>query len=210
MTICTLFSVSLNCVDELLQFLREDVLPRGNKIPKSAYEAVRLVNKLGLGHENIHCCECGKTLYWGENSALDHCPHCRMSRYIPGSTTVPIRVLRFFSLIKRLRRLFRFPKIAHHLKWASRGRSLDGKMRSVVDSPLWNYVDTHYQNFARVVTNLRLGMALDGVSANGLHSTKHSIWPVMMVIYNLPPWLLMKKFFISLTLVIPGPESPND
>ena len=38
---------------------------------------------------------------------------------------------------------------------------------------------------------------------------KHSTWVLLITIYNLPPWLLTKKFFISLVVLIPGPKAPT-
>jgi hypothetical protein len=63
MSLCTLFSISHHCLDEILTFLKHDVLPVGNTCPTSSYEMKRMLLKLGLSHETIHCCECGKTLY---------------------------------------------------------------------------------------------------------------------------------------------------
>ena len=40
-------------------------------------------------------------------------------------------------------------------------------------------------------------------------STTHSTWPVMLVPYNLPPWLCMKRSSLILSLVIPGATSPG-
>ena len=40
-------------------------------------------------------------------------------------------------------------------------------------------------------------------------STSHSMWPVMLVPYNLPPWLCMKRSSMILSLVIPSPTSPR-
>ncbi|XP_050290515.1 uncharacterized protein LOC126728774 [Quercus robur] len=40
-------------------------------------------------------------------------------------------------------------------------------------------------------------------------STSHSTWPVMLVPYNLPPWLCMKRSSLILSLVIPGPTLPG-
>ena len=34
-----------------------------------------------------------------------------------------------------------------------------------------------------------------------------STWPVLLLNYNLPPWLTTKKFFVMLALLIPGRES---
>lgn len=57
--------------------------------------------------------------------------------------------------------------------------------------------------------NIRIGLALDGVNSHSLQSSKHSVWPIMIVFYNLPPYLLTKRFFISLSMIILGPNSPS-
>ncbi|KAL0560503.1 hypothetical protein IC582_000908 [Cucumis melo] len=41
-------------------------------------------------------------------------------------------------------------------------------------------------------------------------SSKYSCWPVVMVIYNLPPWLCMKRNFMMLSILISGPKQPGD
>lgn len=30
------------------------------------------------------------------------------------------------------------------------------------------------------------------------------MWPILVVFYNLLPWLATRKFFVSLTMIIPG------
>ena len=37
-------------------------------------------------------------------------------------------------------------------------------------------------------------------------STNHSSWPVLLMIYNLPPWLCMKQKYIMLCMMITGPR----
>ncbi|GKD10320.1 putative transposase-associated domain-containing protein, partial [Tanacetum coccineum] len=51
--------------------------------------------------------------------------------------------------------------------------------------------------------NLRLGISADGVDVN-TGNMHHSVWPVLIVIYNLPPWLCMKRKFINLSVLISG------
>ena len=41
-------------------------------------------------------------------------------------------------------------------------------------------------------------------------NSKHSTWPVLLTIYNLPPWLCMKRKYIMLTLLIPGPKEAGN
>lgn len=64
-TMCSLFSIPYTFLDELLKFLSQDLLPKSNNLPRTSYEARRLVLKLGLKHEAIHCCPDGHVLYRG-------------------------------------------------------------------------------------------------------------------------------------------------
>ena len=41
-------------------------------------------------------------------------------------------------------------------------------------------------------------------------STNHSSWPVLLVIYNLPPWLCMKRKYLILSMMISGPKQPGN
>jgi hypothetical protein len=43
----------------------------------------------------------------------------------------------------------------------------------------------------------------------GERSSTHSTWPVLMTIYNLPPWLCHKRKFLLLTILIQGPKQPG-
>ena len=41
-------------------------------------------------------------------------------------------------------------------------------------------------------------------------SSRYSIWPVILVPYNLPPWMCMKNTNFMLSLLIPGPKAPGN
>lgn len=106
--------------------------------------------------------------------------------------------------------MFRCPELLRHLKWHSSNHSRDGKMRSVVDSEQWCFIDEQFPTFSRDARNIRMGLSLDGVNPHSLQSSRHSVWPLLMVFYNLPPYLVTKRFFVSLTIIIPGPKSPTE
>ena len=44
----------------------------------------------------------------------------------------------------------------------------------------------------------------------GEQSSSHSTWLVTLCIYNLPPWLCMKRKFIMMPVVIPGLKQPSN
>jgi len=93
------------------------------------------------------------------------------------------------------------------MTWHSRNRSTDGNVCHVPDSKAWQHIDKTWPNFAIEPRNVRLGLATDGVNLFGEKNNAWSTWPVLLLNYNLPPWLVTKKFFMIVFLIIPGPES---
>nr|BAJ33519.1 CACTA transposable element [Dahlia pinnata] len=197
--------------DELLELLQSSH-PEGNKIPPSHYVAKKTLKKIGLGYESIHVCKNDCALFWKEHHSLHNCPVCNESRWVDTNTKgkkVPHKVLRYFPLTPRLRRLYCSRHTAKDMIWHSTGRSEEGTMRHPVDGSSWKEFDIRYPNFSREPRNVRLGLAADGFNPFGNMSSAHSTWPVVLTTYNLPPWLCMKESSFMLSLLIPGPKSPG-
>jgi hypothetical protein len=57
---------------------------------------------------------------------------------------------------------------------------------------------------------VRLSLASDGFNPFGNMSTLYSIWPVVLVPYNLPPWRCMKDPYMIMSLLISGPKAPGN
>jgi hypothetical protein len=70
----------------------------------------------------------------------------------------------------------------------------------------WKHIDKKWLEFASEVHNIRLKLALDGVNPFGDLNSCHSTWIVALLIYNLPPWLVTKRYFLMLALIIPDKE----
>jgi hypothetical protein len=51
---------------------------------------------------------------------------------------------------------------------------------------------------------------MDVMNPFGEQSSGHSTWPVTLSIYNLPPWLCMKRKFIMMPVLIPDPKQPGN
>ncbi|KAK3222454.1 hypothetical protein Dsin_009479 [Dipteronia sinensis] len=58
--------------------------------------------------------------------------------------------------------------------------------------------------------NVRLGLASDGFNPFGTMSISHNTWSVVLMIYNLPPWMCMKQPKFIMSLLIPGPSAPGN
>ena len=71
-------------------------------------------------------------------------------------------------------------------------------------------INSLYPKFGKKARNLRLRLASDGMNPYGSLNTHHSLWPILLVIYNLPPWLCMKQKYIMLSMMISGPRQPEN
>ena len=66
------------------------------------------------------------------------------------------------------------------------------------------------EEFGAEPRNIRLGLSTDGMNPFGNMSSRHSTWPVNLCMYNLPPWLCMKRKYILMSLLIQGPKQPGN
>ena len=77
-------------------------------------------------------------------------------------------------------------------------------MRLPSGSSAWKHINKTWPVFERKPHHLRLGLAMDDVNSFGLDLTKWSTLPIVLVNYNIPPWLFIKKDHLLLSLIIPS------
>ena len=132
---------------EMLEVLA-DMFPEENEIPKTTYEAKKIICPMGLKFEKIDACKNNCILFTGDNKNATECPKCQTSRYKQGTgevvgsmmrRKVPMKVVWYFPIIPRLKRLFATSKDAQLLTWHSDGRKVDGYIRH----PAWYSVAVH-------------------------------------------------------------------
>jgi Transposase family tnp2 len=102
------------------------------------------------------------------------------------------------------------PKDTNLLLWHAECRKEDEMLRHPVDSPEWMSIDIKHSDFASELRNLRIELYTDGMNPYGNMSSHHSTWSVLLCIYNLPPWLCMKRRYIMMPLIISGPKQPGN
>jgi hypothetical protein len=119
-----------------------------------------------------------------------------------GQAKVPNKVLQHFPLIFQLKQMFRAPITYDLMVWHSGNRSINGLVWHVGDSKAWVHIDAMWLEFVEEPRNVKLGLTIDVVNPFGEKSSSWSIWPILIFNYNLPPWLVTKKFFVILVLII--------
>ncbi|KAI5311767.1 hypothetical protein L3X38_040940 [Prunus dulcis] len=198
-----------------LLILQGDLLPERNTIPTSMYEAKKTLCALGLSYEKMHACPNDFILYRKEYEDSTDCPTCGISRWKEGKDSilkegVPAKVVWYFPPIPRFKRMFQSHETAKSLTWHAARKSIDGHMSHPADSPSWKLLDDKWPEFGNEPRNLRLALSSDGFNPHSSLSSRYSCWPVILVTYNLPPWLCMKRKFMMLTLLISGPKQPGN
>jgi hypothetical protein len=113
----------------------------------------------------------------------------------------------YLPVIDRLRAIFGKPKDAKLMSWhaSDERKKGDGKLRHPTDGKQWNRFDTKFpKEFGGESRNVRFTLSTNGMNPFGDLSSSHSIWPVILTIYNLPPWLCQKHMYLLLTCIISG------
>ncbi|CAM8902302.1 unnamed protein product [Rhodiola kirilowii] len=82
-------------------------------------------------------------------------------------------------------------------------------IRHPVDIEAWHDFDKKFPDFSRDIRNVRLVLATDGFNPFGAAALSHSTWPIVVIPYNLPPSLCMKKGVNIPAMLISGPKSPG-
>jgi hypothetical protein len=106
------------------------MLPEGNELPSTTYEAKKVVCPLGSEVRKIHACPNDCILYRGDKyEKLDVCPVCGAKRYKirqkdtgdvdeePAKKKIPSKVMWYFPIIPRLKCLFRNRAHPKLMRW---------------------------------------------------------------------------------------------
>jgi hypothetical protein len=136
------YGLSYKGFDNLLSLLQK-MLPSPNGLPENTYHAKQMICPLGLEVQKIHACPNDCILYRGKYEGLDVCPVCSASRYkCPDSATSmkgdrnkrpPTKVVWYFPIIPRLKRLFANLKTTKLVRWHAEDQLVYGKLRHPAD-----------------------------------------------------------------------------
>jgi hypothetical protein len=141
-------------MNDLLAILQL-AIPNGQNLPGTFAEAQKIIAKLGLNYQKNHACPNNCQLYNKDKEHDDFCSKCGASRWknTPEKTALtkkerkkarPNKVLRYFPLKPRLKRLFMHKDTAPTLRWHDEERTKDLALRHPADSEAWKSVDSRY------------------------------------------------------------------
>lgn len=204
------YNIPHRAVDGFTSLMR-DICPDKSNMTDTFRATKKLLKGLELPHQKIDVCPNGCFLFWKDQSHLQKCPVCNEDRYkkIAKGKRVAKKQLIYFPVTPRLQRLYAVKATATEMRWHVENPREEGIMAHPCDGEAWKHFDNTYKEFAAEPRNVRLGLCTDGFSPFGNSGKSYSCWPVILTPYNLPPGLCMKRPFLFLSLIIPGPKSPK-
>jgi hypothetical protein len=169
-------------------------------LKEKLYAAKSMMEPFGLGYQKIDMCPNFYMLYYLENVELIECKTCWHSRYRlmtgRGMTLIAHRKLRYFSSTHRLQRLFMSLKIIEHMIWHQSNDMVDGAMEHPSDGKAWKHFNSVYPQFSIEIRNMHFRLCTDRFIPFGSFLAPYSYWPVLLIVYNLPPGIFMRLEFM--------------
>jgi hypothetical protein len=124
MAIKSKYFFSNNSYNNLMKLI-SNILLKPHKVPKDMYQFKKMMSALGLKYEKIDVCPDNCMLLWKEHANKKKCLKCGQSRFIKVvtqdsvkvTTEVAQKLLCYFPVTPRLKRLFISKRIARHMRW---------------------------------------------------------------------------------------------
>ncbi|GJZ71149.1 hypothetical protein Tco_0635000 [Tanacetum coccineum] len=172
-------------------------------IPTDGPATVEMVNATKRYFAEDRPCQVSRTLIDSEESSLRR---WLLKKMLPAGNEMVEKTYQAKKVMKLMGSRYKkihIQSILEDLRWHATRRITDGVLRHPADSQTWCTINEKYLEIAEDLRNLRLGISVDGVDVNR-ENKHHNVWPILTVIYNLPPWLCKKRKFIMLSVLISG------
>lgn len=187
------------------------MLPVPNLLPGSYSQLKSLISHELIHLEKVHVCINDCMLFRGQYNRLETCNICGEERYKPSDTLgrrYPRRSFSYASLSQSLELYFGCSNIAQIMQEAG-GGTFVGPLRNLItditQTDKWSeWTQNEVESESRVV----IGINTDGVNPFHSQGIQYSMWPIILVIMNLPSHLRNKENAFILTTVVPS-KSPR-
>jgi hypothetical protein len=209
------YSMSRDAFDGLLMVIRS-LLPDDHVLPKSMYEAYKLLRALKMTYEQIHACPKGYVLFRKEYAEAKYCPKCKSSRFMEVDSgdgqkrqlDIPLTILRHLPFIPRIQRLYMTEESAKQMTWHKNGKRYNpDKMVHASDGEAWKHFDAIHHEKGEEARNVRVALATDRFNSYGMSAAPYTCWPVFVIPINLPRCVLSKAEYIH---VVDNSRTPGE
>ncbi|XP_074355723.1 uncharacterized protein LOC141695375 [Apium graveolens] len=185
-----------------------------NETAKSFYRMVNIASELIYPNNvNFTTLEFSmKLLEWKNkhncnNNGFDDLLHL-IGLVLPDDHKLPQKYYTMRKMIKRLH--MQYEKIDAYENDCMLFYKEHGELSHPSDEDEWKQFHRRFQRFSKEIRNVRLGLSTDGFDPfRDKHAKEYTVWPVVVVVYNLPPSMCTKAPYMFMPLLIPGPTDPT-
>jgi len=89
------------------------------------------------------------------------------------------------------------------MDWHVRNRSEEGVLCIPTDSKAMKHIKEKCK-FKYEHMSVRLGLAMDGVNSFSNQTSNYSCWPIVIINYNIPSWMSIRKEHLMLVVIVLG------
>ena len=108
-------------------------------------------------------------------------------------------------IIPRLQWMFCCKSLSQLMDWHAKNRSKHGFMWILDNSKALKHIEEKWpRKFKDEPHSIKFGLAIDGVCPFSFLSSNYSVCPVGLIVYNVPPWMSVRKERLMLTLIVRG------
>ena len=101
--------------------------------------------------------------------------------------------------------MFCCKSVAQLMDWHVKNRSKYGFMQIPADSKAMKHIEDKWpRKFKDEPHSIRLGLEIDGVCPFSFLSPNYTVWLVGLIVYNISPWMSVRKEHLMLSLIVPG------
>ncbi|XP_074346992.1 uncharacterized protein LOC141685809 [Apium graveolens] len=199
--------------DDLL-YLIGLILPDDHKFPDKYHTVRKMIQELHMEYEKIDACENEFMLFYKKHSDKTKCDICNKDRYQKQKDlkkyNILRKILRYFPIIMRLQHLFMDEKTAKCMRWHNDRITVEGELSYPADGDEWKQFDRRFQSFSKEIQNVRLGLSIDEFDPfRDKYAKEYTVWPMVVIVYNLPSSMCTKAPYMFMPLLIPGPKDPT-
>jgi hypothetical protein len=146
------------------------LLPEDHVLPKSIYEAQKLLCALKMTYEQIHACSKGCVLFRKEYTEAKYCPKCK-SRFMEvdfgdgqkRQLDIPVTIICHLPFIPRIQRLYMTEESVKQMTWHKKGKRYNpDKMAHTSDGEAWKHFDAIHREKVEEACNVHVALAIDG------------------------------------------------
>ena len=174
---------SKSALSEMLE-LQSKILPSGNLLPKLYQAAYKIMERFLVKPVTIHACQNHCILYRKQYANDKECPQCGAPRY--KYSNIPKRKFIYLPMGPRLIRRFKNRKTSEELQLHCEGSAAKSTMHDIHDSPVWAKAYSADGIFKGDYRGISLGFCTDGVNPFNHSKVAYSMWPIVMILLNLP------------------------